>query len=430
WDLIGFDGNEPGCLRTHPGFRRLTGSGGTFTPITAPAENALLRKEEEEKTQLLDELTDYQERFLRALQALGSEQTLQSADEAYVVAHLMKGICGFLGWNRVVSYLYPLEEVLKLLSEEKIPLNDYTLQILHEAAYQLKSFFTASRTQGSFSLSTLRRSESRLLQLIWGASRNDEKTHLFIGKYHLNAVEHFLLSLAKTGSFSVRPESDFTKGAQMPYGALIQFNGDRRGFAGIYLPENTLKEIVHPLITGSREKIENRRALDSLTEFGNLIGNQFAENCAGTGITLQPSAPLTYFGPGEPMKALGTPTYCFYCEINGYSFYLAGDFRLPQDIPELSNKEGNYSLPSLFEFLPPVIEQSLAEYELKATISQEPSQSDLIGFDGGITSVVSFVSEDKMTPDLVLFLSCEMSVVDCLLGSTNRMRRRLNQEDL
>lgn len=37
WDMIGFDGNEVGCLRTHPGFRRLTGSGGTFTPITAPA---------------------------------------------------------------------------------------------------------------------------------------------------------------------------------------------------------------------------------------------------------------------------------------------------------------------------------------------------------------------------------------------------------
>lgn len=37
WDLIGFDGNETGCLRTHPGFRQLTGSGGTFTPVSSPA---------------------------------------------------------------------------------------------------------------------------------------------------------------------------------------------------------------------------------------------------------------------------------------------------------------------------------------------------------------------------------------------------------
>lgn len=39
WDLIGFDGNETGCLRTHPGFRLLASSGGsadgsTFTPIS------------------------------------------------------------------------------------------------------------------------------------------------------------------------------------------------------------------------------------------------------------------------------------------------------------------------------------------------------------------------------------------------------------
>lgn len=42
WDLIGFDGNETGCLRTHPGFKRLTGDGatsqqrdgGTFQPAT------------------------------------------------------------------------------------------------------------------------------------------------------------------------------------------------------------------------------------------------------------------------------------------------------------------------------------------------------------------------------------------------------------
>jgi hypothetical protein len=326
--------------------------------------------------------------------------------------------------------LYPLEEVLKLLSEEKIGLSEYTIQTLQEAAFQLKSFYTASRTQGSFSLNKLRRSESRMLQLIWGSTRNDDKTHLFIGKYHLNAVENFLLPLAKNGSFSVRPEVDFTKGIGMPYGALIQFNGDRRGFAGIYLPESTLKEVIHPFITGSKEKIGNKRALGSLTEFGNLMGNQFAEACAGVGITLQPSAPLTYYGLGEPMKALGIPTYCFQCEINGYSFYLAGDFRLPQEFTEGNNKEVISSSPPYFEVLPQVIEQSLAEYELKATMAQEPSQSDLIGFDGGFTSVVSFVSEDKVTPDMVLFLSYESSVVDHLLGATNKMRRRLQQEDL
>ena len=40
WDLIGFDGNETGCLRTHPGFRLLPSGGGaadgaTFTPVTS-----------------------------------------------------------------------------------------------------------------------------------------------------------------------------------------------------------------------------------------------------------------------------------------------------------------------------------------------------------------------------------------------------------
>jgi hypothetical protein len=130
------------------------------------------------------------------------------------------------------------------------------------------------------------------------------------------------------------------------------------------------------------------------------------------------------------MKALGIPTYCFQCEINGYSFYLAGDFRLPQEFTEANNKEVISSSPPYFEVLPQVIEQSLAEYELKATMAQESSQSDLIGFDGGFTSVVSFVSEDKVTPDMVLFLSYESSVVDHLLGATNKMRRRLQQEDL
>jgi hypothetical protein len=34
WDLIGFDGNETGALRTHPGFKALTGDGGSFQPAT------------------------------------------------------------------------------------------------------------------------------------------------------------------------------------------------------------------------------------------------------------------------------------------------------------------------------------------------------------------------------------------------------------
>lgn len=37
WDLVGFDGNETGSLRTHPGFKRLAGDGGTFTPTTGGA---------------------------------------------------------------------------------------------------------------------------------------------------------------------------------------------------------------------------------------------------------------------------------------------------------------------------------------------------------------------------------------------------------
>ncbi|NDD04474.1 MAG: hypothetical protein EB078_06185, partial [Proteobacteria bacterium] len=303
----------------------------------APVENRavhLLLKEEEEKAQLIDELKDYQDRFTKILQALDSERTLQSAYEAYRIAHLIKGLCGFLGWQRVVSFIYPLEEVLKLLSEEKLILDDLTLQIVKDAGYQLKDFCAASRTEGSFSLNKVRRAEARLLQLIWGSAKNDEKTHLFLGKYHLSAVENYFLPLAKNGSFSVRPESDFSRAVGLSFGALVQFNGDRRGFAGIYLPERTLKEVIYPLMSGSKVAGGNKRALWSLTEFGSLMGSQFAENCARSGITIQPTAPLTYYGAGSPMRILGAPTYCFECEINGYSFFLAGDFRLPQELSE------------------------------------------------------------------------------------------------
>ncbi len=72
-----------------------------FSPISSPKENALLKREEEEKIQLLDELSDYQDRFSLALQALFSERTLQSTYEAYRIAHLMKGVSGFLGWQGV-----------------------------------------------------------------------------------------------------------------------------------------------------------------------------------------------------------------------------------------------------------------------------------------------------------------------------------------
>lgn len=398
-----------------------------FSLVSQQMVSPLQIREEEEKMQLLDELNDYQERFSRALQALDSERSIQSAYEAYRIAHLMKGICGFLGWQRVVSYLYPFEEVLKLVSEEKIPLNELTLYTLKDGAFQLRGFCSAARSQGSFSLNKVRRSESRLLQLIWSSVKSEEKTHLFLGKYHLNAIEHFFLPLAQNGSFSVRPEADFSRAASLPFGALIQFNGDRRGFAGIYLPESTLREVVHPLVTGTKQKLLGKKALGSLAEFGNLMGSQFAEVCGRIGIQIQPAAPLTYYGLGEPMKVLGSPTYCFQCEINGYPFFIAGDFRLPQELSESIQSTENYPISSMANFSK-VVEESLSQCELKAVMGEEATQSDLIGFDGGITSVFTLSSEDKTVPDMVFFLSCEAAVTEHLSAIANE-RRKLVQAD-
>jgi len=342
---------------------------------------------------------------------------------------LIKGICGFLGWQRVVSYLYPFEEVLKLISEEKISLSELTLQTLKDGAFQLKGFCSAARSQESFSLNKVRRSESRLLQLIWSSVKSEEKTHLFLGKYHLNAIEHFLLPLAQSGSFSVRPEADFSKAAQLPFGALIQFNGDRRGFAGIYLPEPTLREVIHPLVTGSKHKLVGKKALGSLAEFGNLMGTQFAEVCGRIGIQIQPAAPLTYYGFGEPMRILGAPTYCFQCEINGYPFFIAGDFRLPQELSE-SVHLGEDSRMSSMENFSKAVQDCLNQSNLKTIISEEATQSDLIGFDGGITSVFTLGSEDGTVPDMVFFLSCEAPVAEYLSYVHNEKRKTVSSESL
>ncbi|NBX81821.1 hypothetical protein EBQ90_01850 [bacterium] len=388
-----------------------------FAPVSNPKDHVLIRREDEEKTQLLDELADYLDRLTRAIQALYTEKTIQSAYEGYRLVHLIKGICGFLGWQRVVGFLYPFEEVLKLLSEEKLPLQDETAELISEASFHLKSFCAASRTQSSYSLHKIRRSESRLLQLIWGATRNDDKTHLFIGKYHLNAVENFFLNLAKEGRFSVRPDSDFNRAIQLPYGALVQFSGDRRGFAGIFLPERTLTEVIHPLVTGSSGKINGAKSsLTSLSEFGALMGNQLAEIASRTGIQLQPAAPLTYYGLGEPTRALGLPTYCFQCEINGYVFYVAGDFRLPQDLIEntpLREPPTGFQSGAL-ELVSDSLQKQLAEHQLKAVLKEEATQSDLIGFDGGITLLLSLASPDKQTPDLLVFLSMDAGVAEHL----------------
>lgn len=393
-------------------------------PIQQP--NPIQKKEDEEKIQLLDELSDYLERFGRALQALEIEQTVQSAYEAYRISHLMKGICGFLGWQRVVSFLYPFEEVLKLTSEEKIPINEITLQVLKEGALQLKNFCSASRSHGSFSLNKIRRAESRFLQLIWGAGKNDEKTHLFLGKHQLNAIENFFLPLAQNGSFSVRPEADFGQAMTLPFGALVQVNGDRRGFAGIYLPEVTLNEVIVPFVSGAKDVQSGRKSLAALTEFGTLMGNQFAEICNRVGIHIQPSAPLTYYGLGEPMRILGAPTYCFQCEINGYPFFLAGDFRLPQELSESVQLRENQLAPSsTLRAIAKTIQESLSQFEIKALISEESTQSDLVGFDGGLSSVITLVSEDKVNPDMVLFLSYEPSVSEHLVGQVNSMRQKL-----
>lgn len=364
-------------------------------------------REEEERLLLLDELSGYFERLSRALSALRKERQVISAYEAYRLAHSIKGAAGFLGWNRVASFCHHYEELLKLLAEEKSPMDDATVQVVLEAGNRLKEFCDASKSDGTYSLLQVRKVEARILQSIWAATKSDERTHLFFGKYHLKAVERFLAPLAAGKSFTAKPESDFSKAVKQPFGSMVQFSGDRKGYAGILLPEETFVKVIHPMITGAAEKGPVKRQIWSLTEFANLMGQAISELSQRAHISLQHSAPVTYYGWGQPLKILGNPTYCYECEIDGSLFYLAGDFRMPQEMVEMEPKGEPQFHPNLImQEAVKQCQKHFSTWGLNVNWSEQPTQSDLIGFDGGITAIISCVSKQGGA-DSVLFLSYE-----------------------
>lgn len=365
-------------------------------------------REEEERLLLLDELSGYFERLSRALSALRKERQVISAYEAYRLAHSIKGAAGFLGWNRVASFCHHYEDLLKLVAEEKSPMDDMCLQVILEGGIRLKEFCDASKSDATYSLLQVRKIEARILQAIWAATKSDERTHLFFGKYHLNAVERFLAPLAAGKSFTAKPETDFAKAIKQPFGSLVQFSGDRKGYAGILLPEATFMKVIHPMITGAAETGPVKRQIWSLTEFANLMGQGISELSQRAHISLQHSAPVTYYGWGQPLKILGNPTYCYECNIDGSVFYLAGDFRMPQEMLEtIPAKEPQFHPNLIMQETVKQCQKHFSTWGLNVQWSEQPTQSDLIGFDGGITAIISCVSPQEGGVDSVLFLSYE-----------------------
>lgn len=369
-------------------------------------------KEEEERQLLLDELAGYFDRMNQTLLALKNEKSVRAAYGLYRLAHSVKGAAGFLGWNRVAGFCHHYEELLKLASEEKVSLDDELATVIYESGTHLKDFCEASKTDANYPLIKIRRLEARILQAIWSATKSDERTHLFFGKYHLTAVEKCLAPLAKGKSFTAQPESDFGKAIKQPYGALVQFSGDRKGYAGILLPEETFTKVVHPMITGAKEKGKVKQQLWSLGEFANLMGQAITELSHKAQINLNTSAPLTYYGWGQPLRILGNPTYCYSCDIEGAKFYLAGDFRMPQEMVESGYLLETASVDprTVMREATTQCQKHFSSFGLKIAWNEQPTQSDLIGFDGGITAIISCVSPEPGGADHVLFLSYEASL--------------------
>lgn len=396
-----------------------TSSHGTSFELLIPVNNELsplskqerkkhLQKEEEEKLKLIDEVSDYLERFSLAIHAMNDQESSASAYEAYRLAHLMKGLCSVIGWNRVVSFLNPIEEVLKALSDEKILWNEGVGQLFRESEFQLKSFVRASVENSAFSLFALRKLEKQLLRLLWSLPQPEEKTHFFIGKHHLSSIEAFFLPLAEKGKFSVRPEGQVMKCLEMPFGSIVHFTGDRRGFAGIYCEEKTLKEVIGPAISGYRGEVSIKKLLSHLNEFGLLMGRQLSDQSFQMGLNLQASAPFSFQSQGKSIKLMGTPTYCYACEINNHPFYLAGDFRLTQE--SFEKEEGwNLDINSIFS---KEIQQVLEDCFLKQGVSlaseKAESQSDSVGREGETSFVVPLSFSDKPGIQMFVFISGDL----------------------
>ena len=166
-----------------------------------------------------------------------------------------------------------MEDVLKLVSEKKIPFGENLSEMLQDTAKSLNEFCEASDNETGFSLHKIRTLEARLLQLVWGATQSEERTHLFFGKYHLEAIEKFLIPLSGGKGFKITPESDFSKVIAEPCGSLVQFNGDRRGYASVLMSEETFSELLYPYISGVKSKRSAKQEAAALSEFARVMGN-------------------------------------------------------------------------------------------------------------------------------------------------------------
>ena len=383
-------------------------------------ENEIEVIEEEEKLLLLDELTGYLDRLTQSLQVISKEKQPTAADEAYRLVHSIKGVVGFLNWNRVASLCHHYEDLLTLVAEKRSPLDEAQIDLIVETGVCIKSLCESFRENHSYSLFQVRHLEAKLLQSIWAATQTEGKNYFFFGKYHLSSLEKILGFSPKDQKLKIRPELDFKKALAQPYGTLVQFNGERVGYAGLLIPEDTFQNCILPRVTGKKHKTAAKYQVEALSEFGKSMGREISEQVGGKGVSVRALSPLTYFGYGEPLKILGRPTYCYSVELDGFQMYLVGDFRSPEEMQSYP------FLPSDISFNTKMVLNVAKKYcaaqfqSLKLPITYHPlwSQSDLIGFEGGLTTIISCSAPIENRPDMVLFLSYELGFANTLFQNS------------
>jgi len=376
--------------------------------------------EEEEKTLLLDELSGYLDRLTLSLQAVAKEKRVSATYEAYRLIHSIKGVVGFLNWNRIASFCHNYEDLLKLASEEKADLDAALIDLIVESGVCVKSLCEAYRENNPYSMFQVRRLEARILQAIWASNQHEERGHFFLGKYHLSSLEKILGLQAQGKKMKVLPELDFQKALSQPYGTLIQFNGERVGYAGLLVPEDTFEKCILPRLTGNRSRVSIKYHIEALTEFGKNMGREISERSTTDGVSIRALYPLSYFGWGQPLRILGKPTYCYSVEVDGNLFYLVGDFRSPQEmqVPVALPSGLSFNTRTILEEAKRQCSNQLGSISLPLTYHPLSSQSDLIGFEGGVTAIISCSSPIETEPDMTLFLSYELSLAKALLENT------------
>lgn len=376
--------------------------------------------EEEEKTLLLDELSGYLDRLTLSLHAISKEKKVAATYEAYRLVHSIKGVVGFLNWNRVASLCHNYEDLLKIVAEEKTPLDNHLIDLIVETGLCVKALCEAFKENNSYSMFQVRRLEARLLQSIWAASQSENQGYFFLGHYHLTSLQKILSFSGSDKKIKVLPELDFQKALSQPYGTLIQFNGERVGYAGLLIPEDTFNQCILPRVSGKKNRLSIKYNVESLTEFGKDMGHEISETSTQDGVSVRALYPLTYFGWGQPLRILGKPTYCYSVEWDGFLFYLVGDFRLPSEM------HTQYAVPakvnvitrSVLETAKKQCQNQFEALGLSLTYHPLSAQSDLIGFEGGVTAIISCHSPIENEPDLTLFLSYELNCARALLSHT------------